>query len=161
MYSTVLRGNSFERYFSLKGIEIDPIYEEKIDAYNTIVIDSSFQYDITLSFPKYMFNVIKIINSYTIGKRDKVFRYLNDEFYNRKFDKDIYKDFAILLRKEKYLKSNLPILGENNNIRIIQLRTEDIGETSVEFGYKQAQYDKLRITIFNETVLPYIKQFVL
>ena len=40
----LIRDTDITRYFTLKGIpNVEPIYEEKIDSNNTLVIDSSFK----------------------------------------------------------------------------------------------------------------------
>lgn len=157
----LIRDTDITRYFTLKGIpNVEPIYEEKIDSNNTLVIDSSFKYDITLSFKDYIFNVYKIINNYTLGKRDKIFSY-NTEFYKKPFDKDTYKDLVICLRKDNYKKVHVPNISSDGRIRISQLKIEDVGPNIIDWNAKVKDYEKLRITIFNETILPYVKRLIL
>ena len=154
----LITDTGISRYFTLKGIpNVEPIYEEKIDANNTLVIDSSFHYDITLSFKDYIFGIFKIINNYSTSKRDKIFSY-NTEFYKKPFDKDTYKDLVIMLRKEAYKKVHVPNITSDGKIRISQLRVEDVGPNIIDWKAKVKDYEKLRITIFNETILPYIKR---
>ena len=160
MYLVVIYGDRIERYFNLKGIQVEPVYEEKIDDYNTIVIDSSFQYDITLSFCRYIFDISKIINNYSTTLKDKVFEY-NHKFYNKAFDKDSYKDLIILLRKENYKKAHVPMVTSDGKLRVTQIRTEDVTPNVIDWSLKSKDYNKLRIVIFNETILPYVKSLIL
>lgn len=160
MHLTILYGDRIERYFTLKGTQVDPIYEEKIDDYNTVVIDSSFQYDITLSFCSYIFGISKILNNYTVGLKDKVFDY-NCKFYNKAFDKDSYKDLIILLRKDNYKKAHVPMVTSDGKLRVTQIRHEDVTPNVIDWSLKPKDYNKLRIVIFNETILPYVRSLIL
>lgn len=160
MRSTVIYGDRIEQYFTLKGIDVNPIYEKKVNDYNNVVIDSSFPYDITLSFPEYIFDIYKIVNNYTTARMDKVSSYINEKVYSKPFDENTYKDLCISLRKDNYSKVNVPYVSETGQIKIIQMKTDDIGPTSFNYLSRMKQYDKLRTVIFNETVLPFIKRLL-
>lgn len=157
----VIRRSGIEQYLTLVGIKYKSIFEKRINQQNTIIIDESFEHDITLSFPEYVFELCKITNMFQRDKLNKVFELNNNFVYNKKPDKSIINDLIILTRKSDYKTMSIPDVDKNGAIRIMQSTYSEtiISQISLK-TVNIKDYEKLRTIIFNTTILPFVKKII-
>ena len=153
----LIKKESMEQYFTLRGVKHNSIFEYQINKQNILVIDKSFDYDITPRFPDFIFGVYKIMANFSKSKMEKVFNHMTNYIYTRPIDSDIIKDLVIILRKYDFQKINIPYIDQSGRIRLIlsQYNKNILDNINLTKDYKS--YDKLRIIIFNKTIVPYVK----
>jgi hypothetical protein len=157
----IVRDDSLENRFALKGVNLEILFEKRVNQHNTIIIEKSYQGDITLGFFDYVFNLSKILNSYTRGRLGKIYN-LNYEFYNKKLTfETIVQDLVILSRKDDYKKMVFPFVDKTGRIKLMKSNYSDNLKNSIQITQGLESYSKLRIIIFNTIILPFIKRMVL
>lgn len=157
----IVRNSGLDQYLTLIGVKYKPLFESRVNQHNTVIIDETFGYDITLAFPNYIFEVSKILNSFSRGRLNKVFELNNALIYNKPIDKTIIRDLIILSRKDDFQKMTIPDVDKNGAIRIIHSAYSETTISQMSFKPKQLKdYDKLRTIIFNTTILPYVKSII-
>lgn len=157
----VVRANSLDLYFSKTGVDLAPVFEKKINNFNTVIIDKSFDMDITLSFPNYIFEVYKILSSYARGRKYRIFELNNTFIYNKKPDETIVEDLVIMLRKSDFQKISIPYIDVTGRIRLVTSPYSKEVIQSIKFSNHIDAYLKLRTIIFNTTILPYVRNLIL
>lgn len=156
-----MRQNGVKQHMTLLGVKYKSIFEKKINPYNTIIIDESFAYDITLSFPEYIFNVCKLLNSLPKDKFDKISKLNNELVYNKSLDNGVINDLIILTRKSEYKSMSIPDVDKNGAIRIIHANYSENIISQISLKTKNLKdYEKLRAIIFNTTTLPYVRSLI-
>lgn len=153
----IVRPTSLEQRFSLTGVDLTPVFEKKLNSYNTVIIDKSFSHDITLSFPEYIFEVNKILSSCARGRKTRIFALNNDFIYNKKVDDTIVNDLVIALRHTDFTKINIPYIDSSGRIRLVLSANSPEVISSIRFTRNIESYVKLRTIVFNTTILPYLK----
>lgn len=157
----IVRKDSLSTHLTLSGVKYKSLFEKRINQHNTVIIDESFESDITLRFPEYIFEVGKILNDFSRGRLNKIFD-LNQRFiYSRPIDKSVMQDLIILQRKEKFQKMTIPDIDTSGAIRITHATySENVISQLGLRTQRLKDYEKLRTIIFNTTILPYVKIIV-
>lgn len=157
----IVRKESLSNHLTLVGVDYKPLFEKRINQHNTVIIDESFEFDMTLRFPEYIFEVGKILNGFSRGRLNKVFE-LNQRFiYSKPIDKSVMQDLIILQRKERYQKMLIPDIDTSGAIRITNGHySENVVSQLGLRTQRLKDYEKLRTIIFNTTILPYVKSIV-
>lgn len=162
MKRTILvKNNDLSMFFTLDGINNIQVIKTFTVGNIDVVIDSSFEYDITPNFPKYVVDLYKIIDNYTKGRFEKVAEYNTRYIYNKAVDSTIINDIAILLRKDNYKKADIPYPLEDGKIKIAQQVNEDVlKNNTIDPSDMIEQYRKIRTIVFNTTILPYVRNLL-
>jgi len=156
----VVHNTHITQHFSLSGLNIKPLLEKRVNMHNIVVIDESFNYDITYTFPEYIFEVNKIMNSYSRSVVEQVFKLNADFIYNKPIQENFLHDLIIVLRKSKYKKINIPHIDRSGKIRLTLAQNSSNTIKSIKIKNNVEAYLKLRSIIFNTTVLPYVKMLL-
>ncbi len=157
----VVRGSSLDQHFSLTGVSVTPVFEKKVNPYNTVVIDKSFTHDFVISFPDYILEVHKILNGSLRRRRDRIFELNNCMFYNKKFDNTIVNDLAICLKKDDFKKVSTPYIDQEGRIRMVVSPYSNELMSTIKILRSPDLYLRLRSVIFNVVTLPYIRELIL
>jgi hypothetical protein len=157
----IVKKDTLENRFTLTGLNVDVLFEKRVNQQNTVIIEKSFENDITFGFFEYIFNVSKILNLYTRDRFDKISK-LNFDFYNKKLDYDaVLEDLVILSREDDYKKMLFPFVDNAGRIKLMKSAYCENLKNSIQITQRLESYSKLRIIIFNRIILPFVKHIVL
>lgn len=156
----IVRNDGLEQRLTLVGLNIDIMLEKRVNQHNIVIIDKSFQHDATLRFPEYIFEVSKIMTSYSRNRLNKIFELNNDFIYNRPRNKDFINDLIILSRKDSFKKMSIPHIDKTGKIRLTHMNYSDNLANNFTILQNLDDYEKLRIVIFNTVTLPYLKSII-
>lgn len=153
----LVKKNSISFHLTLVGISVKEIYRCQVNNSNTVIIDETYNRDITLTFPYYIYELAKILNDYSLSKLKRISDLNRNMIYDKLVDEKFENDLIILSRKDDYKKMSIPYIDKSGKIKITYLNFVKDIKSKIFMKSSVENYKKLRTIIFNTTVLPYVK----
>lgn len=157
----LVRDSGVSAFFSLNSIGSSIVKVFELDNGTTVAIDETFTYDITPNFPKYIAGLYPLLERPRKERFRMVSLYNMRMVYAKPMDGDVINDITILLRRDNYEKASIPYASENGGIRIAMMNIKEAKHNTLDPSSMINEYRKIRTTVFNTTILPYVKHLCL
>lgn len=157
----LVRDCGISAFFTLSGIGSSIVKVFETDNGNTVAIDETFTYDITPNFPKYIAGLYPLLERPRKERFRVVSAYNMRMIYGKPVNGDIINDITILLRKDNYDKASIPYASNNGGIKIVIMDMKEAKHNTLDPSSMINEYRKIRTTVFNTTILPYVRSICL